>query len=390
MLASFCCARCQRTLRVRRGCQGRTVHCPGCDAALVVPETLCPEPTTPAGSARCARRKEPVSPGTRSCAGVRVESVACPDPAPSAAGLPRGLVLPWLLLTPAILALALWMWAGEGLLWAGLGVGLGGLCLLLGQHGRWPLSARVAASLSLAILGHGLALASPRLNTRKGSTIISPATAPAYPDAKNALQSSSPSTTAPRPSSLHGEAPPNSAGNPIKPDLQFVVNLGELLSVAVAATPSGSGTAFLTTEAGFLKKFSYPDFRLQTTYRLQQPAYRAVLDNRRGLLWVAASDPRVLRVNRYGDRPMGRGDFHIYNVPPPRRDQLLSPAKGTPLSGLSPLSPVLGGEGRSFVNAGSSKRLHLLASSSCFISARGRNGTFGLSRSTLAILPGPH
>src|SRR5262249_36902415 len=45
-----------------------------------------------------------------------------------------------------------------------------------------------------------------------------------------------------------------------------------------------------------------------------QPGYRAVLDGRNHRLYVAASDPKALSVNRYADRPIGRGDLHIYDV----------------------------------------------------------------------------
>jgi hypothetical protein len=100
---------------------------------------------------------------------------------------------------------------------------------------------------------------------------------------------------------------------PLPVDLVSVAHLGDLLSVAVAPDADG-GSAFVTTVDGSLKRFSYPDFQPRAVYQLEQPAYRAALDARRGLLWVAACEPHALRINNLGDRPSGRGDLHAYDI----------------------------------------------------------------------------
>jgi hypothetical protein len=122
-----------------------------------------------------------------------------------------------------------------------------------------------------------------------------------------------------------------------QPELQFVSHIGPMLAAAFGPDKAGKGSAFVTTAAGSLEQFSYPGFRPQATYRLDQPAYRAVLDGRRGLLWVAASAPDALRVSRHGDRPAGRGDLHLYDVRSlsgtPRPDTTLHPRRVLPLNG---------------------------------------------------------
>ncbi|HTU19668.1 MAG TPA: hypothetical protein VMG10_16525 [Gemmataceae bacterium] len=295
------CTRCQCPLRVLARYEGKRLRCPGCAAAVVV--------SADGEAASPAKRAEP----------ARVAQ------SPPAGGRP---VLPWLLLTPTALALVPWMWAGQGVLWAVLGVALGGLCLLLGQRSRWPVSLRVAASLSLALLGHGLTLASP---LRSAPEMALPEKDPLH--AFSSLPPAQP-LIAPLPS---GEvSTPSVQRNMLVmdrlrqppslrlvcPDLQPAALLGSLLAVSVYARPHGNSIVLITTADGGLKEFSYPHFEPGATYRLQRTAYRAVVDGRRGLLWTAACEPANLRVNCHGDQPLGRADLHVYDIP-------LSAASGT-------------------------------------------------------------
>jgi hypothetical protein len=87
--------------------------------------------------------------------------------------------------------------------------------------------------------------------------------------------------------------------------------LGELLAAAV---DPDVGAGFVVRPGGVLEQYSYPSFSPHGQYRLEQPGYRAALDGRRGRLYVAVSEPAALQVNRHGDRPVGRGDLHIYDV----------------------------------------------------------------------------
>jgi hypothetical protein len=64
-------------------------------------------------------------------------------------------------------------------------------------------------------------------------------------------------------------------------------------------TDTEAGTTLITTRDGFLKQYSYPGWEPQATYRLEQPAYRAALDGKRGLLYLAASSPQSLEVFHY-------------------------------------------------------------------------------------------
>jgi hypothetical protein len=239
------------------------------------------------------------------------------------------------LLAPAAFALAVPLWAGYGVLWAGSGVGLAVLCLLLAQRGGWPLPLRVGVSLSLAVLGHGLSAAGPLIETIEAASLVPVAATPAGMPARSTQPRS------PDPFSGSSATPPrlfvSSKNRQLPPDLQFAAHLGELLSLAVAPNAAGGAAAFTTTADGSLKQFSYPDFEWRATYRLEQPVYRAVTDGR-GVLWLAASEPRALQIERFGDRPTGRGDIHLYDLPNPRREQpatngVLHPRRILPLRG---------------------------------------------------------
>lgn len=303
MLQEFCCTRCLRPLRTLGCHQGKTFRCPGCTAVVVVPaianRQICEEPPSPvAEQARGGKATQGVEP------------------------LPARPLLPWVLLAPAALTVAVWMWTGHGVVWAGLGVTLGGLCLLWGQRGHWPMSVRVGVSLSLALLGHGLTLASPLRSAPERSTpnLASPpplrmplADGRFSPGEASSLTTSSRSADA-EARMLRG-LQRDALRRPPVPDLQPIARLGDLLAVAVAPQPSDEGDAFVATEDGSLKEFSYPNFRLRRVYRLEQPAYRTVLDERRRLLWTAACAPANLRFNRHGDRPLGRADLHVYSLP---------------------------------------------------------------------------
>jgi hypothetical protein len=89
------------------------------------------------------------------------------------------------------------------------------------------------------------------------------------------------------------------------------VQLGDLLAIAIDPKLQA---ALVLRSSGAMDHFSYPDFHLRGRYMLQQPGYRAVLDGQAGRLYVAASESAALNVNNYADRPVGRGDLHIYDV----------------------------------------------------------------------------
>jgi hypothetical protein len=99
----------------------------------------------------------------------------------------------------------------------------------------------------------------------------------------------------------------------LAPDLDPVkdLSLGPLLAVVVEPKAQA---ALILRQSGVLELCYYPTFWPHSRYSLEQPGYRAVVDSARGRLYVAASGARALGVNPYGDRPVGRGDLHIYDV----------------------------------------------------------------------------
>jgi hypothetical protein len=81
-------------------------------------------------------------------------------------------------------------------------------------------------------------------------------------------------------------------------DLRSETTLVPFLSAAVDADRRA---AFLCTEDGTLRQYSYPEFKLQAKYKLPGVGYQAVCDGKSGLLYVAVFDPKALTA-----RPRGR------------------------------------------------------------------------------------
>ena len=310
MFAAFCCARCGRSVRVLGCYRGKTVRCPGCAIRLVVPATLTAEQPAPSPPDPFGRPKVHTAPANL--------DVSTPPTTPCQ----RQVRWAWTLalLLPALLAFGLPLWFGYGMLWPGLGVGLAAVCLLVGQWGRWPPAARVSLPFCLALLGHGLALHSWLLSSASpllvaSSTADSPGPPnPAARPIRGGSASLSPIFPMMARPSL-GPISPSGIGVAPGPEFQTIGNIGPLLAATFGPNEAGKGSAFVTKADGLLKRFSYPEFQPQATYRLDRPAYRAVQDERRGRLWAAVSAPAALRVSRRGDRPGGRGDLHVYDVP---------------------------------------------------------------------------
>lgn len=91
-------------------------------------------------------------------------------------------------------------------------------------------------------------------------------------------------------------------------DLQYVTLLEPFLT---AVTSAELGAAFVLAEDGSLKHYSYPEFKLQGTYRLGGVAYQAALDGISSRLYVAAFDPKSLSVR---PRSPNLGDIHVYDL----------------------------------------------------------------------------
>jgi hypothetical protein len=302
------CVRCHRPLRVLERHRGRALRCPGCAAVVVVP------------SSSDTRRP-----------------VVAAEPMPSRPS-PNSPLLPWMLLTPAALCLALWLGTGRAVLWAQLGVGLGGLCLLLGQRARWPLSLRIGASLSSALLGHGLTLASPlkalpapraptpQVEASASLPVPAPRFVPSTGETANISHSSEVEDLMLR--GLRREE----ANRPASVDLKPVAQLGDLLTAAVAAAADGNGVVLTAARDGAINDFSYPDFCFRGSHPLDGVAYRLALDERRGVLWAAVCAAGNLRANRHGDQPLGRADLHVYDVPRSANSPL-RPRRVLPLGG---------------------------------------------------------
>jgi hypothetical protein len=269
--ATIACPRCERPLRLTESHRLRAVCCPGCGAALSLAKSLPPAVDTP--------------PATPMSTGVTAEA------SPSR-------LLHLVLAAPALLAVGIPLCTRGGFPGTGLAAGLALACLLLGLWPRWRPAVRLLLTLILMGLGYGVSFA---------------VLVPDEPDSAQAMDSPAtwpmlsppimPHEAMPGPVFLQILDPPHLV------DLTFRIGIGDLLAVAVDPE---TGTAFVTRADGSLDCFSYPAFQAQGSCRLEQPGYRAVLDRRHGRLFLAVSDPQALKVNRYGDRPAGRGDLHVY------------------------------------------------------------------------------
>ncbi len=274
--ASVACPRCERPLRFSESPGKRVVRCPGCGAALTAALAIPPAAALP-----------PAPPEDKGAGAV-------PEARPS--WLARS-ALP----APALLAVGIPLCTRGSVPGTGLAAGLALACVLLGLWRRWRPAVRLLLTLALMGLGYGVAFAvllPEETDPAAGGSDVPgnwPMMSPPF-----ASQGGFPG--------LPTHHPPN-----VQPvtDLTFRTHLGALLAVAVDPE---AGAAFVTRADGSLDHYSYPDFRQLGKYRLEQPGYRAVLDGRCGRLFVAVSDPAALRTNRFGDRPVGRGDLHVYDV----------------------------------------------------------------------------
>ncbi len=91
-------------------------------------------------------------------------------------------------------------------------------------------------------------------------------------------------------------------------DLQFHAALEPFVTATI--DPDGH-TAFLLTRDGTLDRYSYPEFKLQASRRLDVVPYQAVCDGKQGKLYVAGFDPRSVAEH---PRARGFGDLFIYDL----------------------------------------------------------------------------
>jgi hypothetical protein len=236
-------------------------------------------------------------------------------------------------LAPAVLAPGIALLTEGDSLGIALAVGVALACVLLSLL-RWPAAGLV---LALAVTGAGYGLAYSYLMPASfaNSQRLYPGPIPALMKGMSAT-------------GLGGPRPVGPAVTTHVTDLEFDSVIGPLLTAAV---DPDARAAFVTRADGSLDLYSYPEFKRRGTWRLPQPGYRAALDGRRGRLYLAVSDPKALQVNPYGDRPVGRGDLHVYDVAPLLRGgggRSLSPISrsagpdpsGRPARDLRPLAVV--------------------------------------------------
>ncbi|HEV3167924.1 MAG TPA: trypsin-like peptidase domain-containing protein [Isosphaeraceae bacterium] len=114
---------------------------------------------------------------------------------------------------------------------------------------------------------------------------------------------------------------------------------GKLEPFMAVATDPKAGVLFITQVSGFLKHYSYPELKLQGSYKLAGPAYQALVDGGKGLLYAVVADPGTLKIPHPSNRPEGVGNLHVYEV------KEIIEGKGDPGSVLEPATIIpIGGD----------------------------------------------
>jgi S1-C subfamily serine protease len=107
--------------------------------------------------------------------------------------------------------------------------------------------------------------------------------------------------------------PPPSIGQPSGQDFAFATKLPRFLTAQIHPK---SGTLFLTTADGYLKHYSYPEFKFLGDYKLDGVAYQTALDANVGLLYLAvAKEDKFKAIHpRAENREEAVGDIRVYEV----------------------------------------------------------------------------
>jgi hypothetical protein len=231
----------------------------------------------------------------------------------------------WPLVATALLPLGIPL-VNFGAGWAALAVALAAVCLVLSVCRRPALVLRLGLALALGGLGYAPALtarlagAGENTPPSGGPSELGPPVATVRTGDR--LDMLPPPNIARGGGRGRGLAPPVA----LPPAVELVAppaapSAGPRLAARVAealaaAIDPKTGAALLLTRHGGLRHYSYPDFRLRGSYRLDRPAYRAALDGRRGLLFVASCPARLLAqsVGTTGDREGAPGDLRVYDV----------------------------------------------------------------------------
>jgi hypothetical protein len=119
--------------------------------------------------------------------------------------------------------------------------------------------------------------------------------------------------------------------------------------LAVAFDPQAK-VVFTATPAGFLKRYDYPGFELQGSYKLPGPSTQLAVDARDHRLYAVVTTSRNLRFLHPSHQPSGAGDLHVYDLEPLLKgDEAsgteLAPKATVPL-GVSISRMILSADGR--------------------------------------------
>jgi hypothetical protein len=98
------------------------------------------------------------------------------------------------------------------------------------------------------------------------------------------------------------------------PGVSTLPVVGKVPSVLAVAMESSSTHFLATTRDGLLRRFAIDTWKEVRTWRLDQPAYSLLLEEKRRLLFAASSSPSALRLGELGDRNQATGDLLVYEL----------------------------------------------------------------------------
>jgi CHAT domain-containing protein/tetratricopeptide (TPR) repeat protein len=131
---------------------------------------------------------------------------------------------------------------------------------------------------------------------------------PGAPAASTDVPASGPPATRPAGRPDRGEAP-EGAGD--LPPGWLGGKLEPFLAVSIDPT---AGDALTTAADGTLRRYDYPEFKPRGSFRLAGPAYHALHEDRRGLLFAFVTRSNALKIDKVEGEPSGAGDLHVYDI----------------------------------------------------------------------------
>ncbi|HWG47062.1 MAG TPA: hypothetical protein VN688_30135 [Gemmataceae bacterium] len=214
-------------------------------------------------------------------------------------------ILPWYFVVFVLLPIGIPILTLGGALPGAVGFGLCGINAMIVQREKWPGVLRGFLAAGLALLGYlgigALVLGTALLHYYRAEGV----------DTKKrpvSVQRTPPAVPAGNPPAPREEPKPPSQPKPddLKP--------GPAIPRFYTAVVDPQAHLALFVEGQQLVRCDYPAFKQTGAYSLGElSAYASVLDQARGLLYLAVSKPQMLQGTNSSQRLLGMGDIHVHD-----------------------------------------------------------------------------